>query len=110
MQSHAYLHRKRSPSHTIAPLGISVLLGLSMLLAACGPTGSGGNTAPKKGGSVTEVISQEPDSLLPFAAGLTFSVLVDNAIWAPLWYGDNQIPATLYSICVEGFPPQPHTF
>src|SRR5437879_131501 len=96
MQSYARLGKRSSLSRAIFLLGTAALLGLSMLLAACGPTAGGGNTGPKKGGSVTEIISQEPDSLLPFAAGLTFSVLVDNSIWAPLWYSDNNIPAQLH--------------
>ncbi|HEX8036740.1 MAG TPA: peptide ABC transporter substrate-binding protein [Ktedonobacterales bacterium] len=95
MQSYAHLPKKWRLARVSILLGTVALLGVSMLLAACGPTPPG-TSSIKKGGTITEVISQEPDSLLPFAAGLTFSVLVDNSIWAPLWYSDNQIPATLH--------------
>ncbi|MGZ6391712.1 MAG: ABC transporter substrate-binding protein, partial [Ktedonobacterales bacterium] len=83
-------------SRKLWSVGLLAVLGLSVLLAACGPTAGSSNSGPKKGGTVTEIIQQEPDALLPFAAGLTFSVLVDNSIWAPLWYGDNNIPAQLH--------------
>lgn len=61
-----------------------------MLLSGCDGF-PGTTTAIRKGGSVVEVIAQEPDSLLPYTAGLTFSNLVMNAIRAPLWHSDNQI-------------------
>ncbi|HEX9118764.1 MAG TPA: ABC transporter substrate-binding protein, partial [Anaerolineae bacterium] len=96
MQSHARLQKKRSPGRAIILFGTIALLGLSMLLAACGGGGSAPTNTLKRGGSITEVISQEPDALLPYLQGLTFSSLVQNALWAPLWYGDNGIPAQLH--------------
>ena len=68
---------------------VGALLLIPMLLAACGPTAStGNNTGPKQGGQVTDALIEEPDTLLPFLTNETYSVLVDQALWAPLWYGD----------------------
>jgi len=71
------------------------VLVVPMLLAACGPTTSTstGTTStsgsqPKSGGTVTDALFEEPDTLLPFLTNETFAVMVDQAIWAPLWYGD----------------------
>ena len=47
-------------------------------------------TSPVKGGSIVDGISFEPDTLLPFQATSSSDTLVDQAIWAPLWYGDPQ--------------------
>ncbi len=74
----------------IIPTTASVLLLLPMVLAGCGPTAatttSGG---PKHGGTAIDGLYEEPDSLLPQGSVETFSDLVDAAIWAPLFYGDN---------------------
>src|SRR5258708_39406620 len=60
--------------------------------AACGPSGSttppGGNIV--KGGTVINGLYEEPDGLLPYLTNETYAVGVDQALWAPLWYGDNQ--------------------
>jgi peptide/nickel transport system substrate-binding protein len=67
--------------------GFIVLLSMILsALAACGGTSSnetGGN--PVKGGTITDAISQEPNSLLPERSNQTFSLLVDTAIRTPLF-------------------------
>jgi peptide/nickel transport system substrate-binding protein len=68
----------------------SAFLLATLTLTACGHTSSsnGGNT-PKFGGTITDGLFEEPDSLLPELSVETYSDLVDAAIWAPLYYGDN---------------------
>ncbi len=62
---------------------------LSFILTACGPTPvTNSSTTPKKGGTVTDGLFEEPDSLLSNGTNETFAVLVDATIWAPLVYGD----------------------
>ncbi len=81
------MHRKR---HLLL-LSMSLGLLLSMVLAACGPTPTtSSNNGPKKGGTLTDGLFEEPDSLLPNASIETFANLVDATIWAPLVYGDNK--------------------
>jgi peptide/nickel transport system substrate-binding protein len=70
-----------------AVVGFGLLL--SFALAACGPTPV---TTPssniKKGGTLTDGLFEEPDSLLSNSSVETFSDLVDASIWTPLVYGD----------------------
>jgi peptide/nickel transport system substrate-binding protein len=51
---------------------------------------SGGTTAVVRGGTWTQDIFIEPDSLLPNGAGTPFAPMVDNALYLPLFYGDAQ--------------------
>ena len=64
-----------------------------MVLSACGPTAkntsSNGGTI-KNGGTVINGLYEEPDTLLPMLTNETYSIIVDQSIWAPLWYGDPQ--------------------
>jgi len=83
-------------SRKLWSLALGSVLLLSTVLAACGPTTSTPPTTIKKGGTIIDAIQQEPDALLPFLTGETFGVLVDNSIWAPLWYSDNNIPAQFH--------------
>lgn len=72
-------------------VGALILLAV-MALAACGPSstgGNGGNGGPKKGGTITTGLYEEPDSLIPEGSVETFADMVDAGIWAPLFYGDN---------------------
>jgi peptide/nickel transport system substrate-binding protein len=70
-------------------LGIGLVL--SFALAACGPAPVQTNSnQPKKGGTVTDGLYEEPDSLLSNGSNETYAVLVDATIWAPLIYGDPQ--------------------
>lgn len=63
-----------------------------MVLSACGPTSKKTTTTGtiKNGGSVIDGLYEEPDTLLPMLTNETYSVIVDQALWAPLWYGDPQ--------------------
>ncbi|HEV8190565.1 MAG TPA: peptide ABC transporter substrate-binding protein [Ktedonobacterales bacterium] len=60
-------------------------------LAACGGSSSGGGGGtPVKGGTLTDAISQEPNSLLPERSNQTFSLLVGAAIRTPLFATNDQ--------------------
>jgi peptide/nickel transport system substrate-binding protein len=66
----------------------SVLL---LILSACGApsTSSAQNGGtPVKGGTWVDDLFEEPDSLIPNASSETFSDIVNNTIWAPLFSGD----------------------
>jgi len=78
-------------------VGVGALVLMTMLFAACGPsTGGGGqSTNIVKGGTVINGLYEEPDTLVPYLTNETYAVIVDQALWAPLWYGDNQ--AVLHS-------------
>jgi peptide/nickel transport system substrate-binding protein len=70
----------------------SFFAGLILLLGACGapgpgtPASSGG--PPVKGGTWTDDLYEEPDSLIPNASTETFSDMVDQSLYAPLFVGD----------------------
>jgi ABC-type transport system substrate-binding protein/serine/threonine protein kinase len=51
---------------------------------------SGTTTAVVRGGTWTQDIFQEPDSLLPNGSGTPFAPMIDNALYLPLFYGDEQ--------------------
>ncbi len=82
------MHRKRY----LLLLSMSLGLLLGMVLAACGPTPTPttSSNTPKKGGTLTDGLFEEPDSLLPNSSIETYADLVDATIWAPLVYGDNK--------------------
>src|SRR5579864_6851037 len=70
----------------------SFFAGLILLLGACGAPSSGttpssGGT-PVKGGTWTDDLYEEPDSLIPNASTETFSNMVDQSLYAPLFVGD----------------------
>src|SRR5215472_14569365 len=73
--------------------GLLVLLSMTLAaLAACGGSSSGGNGGgnPVSGGTITDAISQEPNSLLPERSNQTYSQLVDAAIRTPLFATNDQ--------------------
>jgi peptide/nickel transport system substrate-binding protein len=80
--------------HGLWSLVLGAVVLMSMALVACGPSGGspGGNSGGQavKGGSMIDGLFEEPDTLLPFLTNETYSVMVDQALWAPLWYGDPQ--------------------
>src|SRR5262249_45039873 len=41
-----------------------------------------------RGGTVVDGLAEEPDTLLPMLTNETYAVIVDQSLWAPLWYGD----------------------
>lgn len=71
----------------------SLLSVLILLLSACGPQGTPTTTTssgqPVKGGTWIDDIIAAPGSLLPQGSDTTYSVLIDQAIYAPLFYGDS---------------------
>jgi peptide/nickel transport system substrate-binding protein len=79
-------------------IALSLLAAMTLLLSACGqgtPTtsgGSGGSTASSKpvpGGTWIDDLYEEPDSLLPNNSVETFALMVNQTLWAPLFYGDS---------------------
>jgi peptide/nickel transport system substrate-binding protein len=69
------------------------LVALPMLiLSSCGAQGTKApNTTaghPVKGGTWIDDVPAAPGSLLPQGSDTTYSVLIDQAIYAPLFYGD----------------------
>lgn len=80
----------KRPKPRMLMLSLSILSVLILLLSACGapqPTPTGNGT-PHKGGVWQDDLFEEPDSLIPNASSETFSDMVDNTIWAPLFSGD----------------------
>src|SRR5437868_12074251 len=69
----------------------SFLVGLLLLLSACGapmPGNPRGGSNPVKGGTWIDDLFEEPSSLIPNASSETFSDMMDQAIYAPLFAGD----------------------
>jgi peptide/nickel transport system substrate-binding protein len=86
------LNRRRPRSLMMT---FSFFAGLILLLGACGAPGpgttpsSGSSGTPVKGGTWTDDLYEEPDSLIPYASSETFSDMVDQALYAPLFVGDS---------------------
>ncbi len=81
----------KRPKPRMLMLAFSILSVLIMLLSACGaPAPNQGNSSgtPQHGGIWQNDLYEEPNSLIPNASSETFSDMVDNTIWAPLFYGD----------------------
>lgn len=64
---------------------------LALLLSACGPSGTPStqntSTQPVRGGTWVDDLYEEPDSLIPNGSVETFSDIVDQTIWAPIFVG-----------------------
>jgi peptide/nickel transport system substrate-binding protein len=93
------LKKSQSRSLIIASSIIAVLI---LLLSACAaptvePTGK-----PVKGGIWIDDLFEEPGSLIPNASPLTFAAMVDQSIYASLFYGDAQ--GTLHPGLVTEIP------
>lgn len=82
----------KKPRPRFLMLSFSLLSLLMLVLSACGGTPVGqtpqGNT-PVKGGTFTDDLYETLSSLIPNGTSETYAVLVDNTIWAPLFYGDS---------------------
>ncbi|MBV9709589.1 MAG: peptide ABC transporter substrate-binding protein [Ktedonobacteraceae bacterium] len=71
----------------------SFLAILVLLLAACGPSGtttspsSSTSTKPVRGGTWTDDLYEDTSSLIPNGSVETYSFLVEQSIWAPLFLG-----------------------
>jgi peptide/nickel transport system substrate-binding protein len=72
----------------------SLLLLLILLLPACsvlqGNTMQHPGDTPFKGGTWVDDLFREPDSLIPNASATTFSEMVDQTIYTPLFVGDSK--------------------
>ena len=85
---------RKKPRPRFLKLSFSIVALLMLILSACGasgtPTGSTTSSAPVKGGTFTDDLYEDVDSLIPNGVSETYAVLVDAAIWAPLFYGDSK--------------------
>lgn len=73
--------------------GLSCLFIVVLLLSACGPTTTpeeSANQEPVKGGTWIDDIPAAPGSLLPNGSDTTYSVLIAQALFTPLFYGDSK--------------------
>ncbi len=71
-------------------MALSFIGALALLFSACGPSGSAApktSAGPVKGGTWIDDLYEEPDSLIPNGSVETFSDLVDETIWAPVFIG-----------------------
>jgi peptide/nickel transport system substrate-binding protein len=75
-------------------MSFSLVAMLLLILSACGGASSSSSSSstsagtPVKGGTWTDDLYEEPDSLIPNGSSETFSDLVDTTIWAPLFLGN----------------------
>jgi len=71
-------------------LSLAIFSVLALLLSACGAQGTVAPTSnqPVKGGTWIDDVPAAPGSLLPQGSDTTYSVLIDQAIYTPLFYGD----------------------
>ncbi len=64
---------------------------LALLLAACGPSGSPSTSStsatPVRGGTWIDDIYEDCTSFIPNGSSETYCILLDNAIWTPLFSG-----------------------
>ncbi|HEY0754497.1 MAG TPA: peptide ABC transporter substrate-binding protein [Ktedonobacteraceae bacterium] len=80
----------KRPKRSLLMLSVICLSLLAMILSACGAQGTVAptSTAPVKGGTWIDEVPAAPGSLLPQGSDTTYSVLIDQAIYTPLFYGD----------------------
>jgi peptide/nickel transport system substrate-binding protein len=80
----------KRPKPSLLMLSLSILSVLVMLLCACEGQGTSAPTTsqPVKGGTWIDDVPAAPGSLLPQGSGTIYSGLIDQAIYAPLFYGD----------------------
>jgi peptide/nickel transport system substrate-binding protein len=74
-------------------LAFSMLSAVVLLLSACGgtPVQSGPSTSsPVRGGTWIDDLYEEPTALILNASVETYAVMVDQTIWAPLFYTDGK--------------------
>src|ERR1700730_411072 len=80
---------KRSRPHLLM-FSLAIFSVLAMVLSACGAQGSVAPVShqPVKGGTWIDEVPAAPGSLLPQGSDTTYSVLIGQAIYTPLFYGD----------------------
>ena len=83
----------KRPKPRLLMMSFSIVAVLVLLLSACGasgtPTSSSNSGAVVKGGTFTDDLYEDVDSMIPNGVSETYAVLVDQAVWAPLFYGDS---------------------
>src|SRR5439155_23371888 len=81
----------KRPKSSLLRLALAILSTLIMLLSACGAQGTPATTTsqPVKGGTWIDDVPAAPGSLLPQGSDTTYSVLIDQAIYRALFYGDS---------------------
>ena len=84
----------KKPRPRFLMMSFSLVAMLLLILSACGGVSSSSSSSstsagtPVKGGTWTDDLFEEPDSLIPNASSETFSNLVDTTIYAPLFLGN----------------------
>src|SRR5215467_4790970 len=83
----------KRPRGRLPLVACSLLTGLLLVLSACGAPGPGtpppGGGNPIKGGTWIDDLYEEPDSLIPYGSSETFSNMVDQSLYAPLFVGNS---------------------
>ena len=85
----------KKPKTRLLMTSFSAAVVLLLLLSACGgpsgPSSSSSSSAgtPVHGGTWIDDLYEEPDSLITNASSETFSDMVDQTIYTPLFYGDS---------------------
>jgi len=86
------MHKRHRPRFLM--MSFSLLSSFILILSAYGGVTSSPSTphprAPVKGGTWTEDLFEEPDSLLPNLSSETFAYMVQYGLYAPLIYGTPQ--------------------
>lgn len=84
----------RKFSSRFLTISVSFAAIIVFVLSACGPTGTPagntGNGQPVKGGTWIDDLVNEPDSFIPNATVQTFSTMVMQTLYAPLFVGTSE--------------------
>ncbi len=84
----------KKPRPRFLMMSFSLVAMLLLILSACGGASSSSSSStpsagtPVKGGTWTDDLYEEPDSLLTNASSETYSDIVDTTIYAPLFLGN----------------------
>lgn len=81
----------KRPGSQPLKLAFSLLSVLILLLSACGPQGTptqSNGGSPVKGGTWIDDLVGQPNSLLPNGSSTTYADLVDQILYTPVFYGD----------------------
>src|SRR5258707_10600833 len=78
------------PKSRLLMFSLSCFAVVARMLSACGAQGTVANVSntPVKGGTWVDEVPAAPGSLLPQGSDTTYSTLIDQAIYTPLFYGD----------------------
>src|ERR1700686_799249 len=86
----------KKPRSRFLRMSFSAFALVLLILSACSTGGTPSSTTPTpsgavaKGGTFTDDLYEDVDSLIPNGVSETYAVLVDQAVWAPLFYGDSK--------------------